>query len=107
MALHNPIEDAQRAAFERNPRGKQALDVARAFLQAPAEPGVGQGTQSPQARSIAQRSPAVSPVRRRPAGPAGGAASPLRTFLGGDETQNSELLSRVIQRMFPRLRGSV
>lgn len=108
MALHNPVEDAQRAAFGRNPRGRQALDVARAFLEAPDDDD--RIPRRPASSLPAQASPVAQQrafgqqgaVRRRPAplGAVPGQVSPIRTFLGGAGSIDRDLLNRVMQRVF-------
>ena len=125
MALHNPVEDAQRAAFERNPRGRQALDVARAFLQTPPEtkespvfspplisPEPGGPSLPAQASSVAgSRAFGQQGARQRRQRNPGGidpgpppSISPLRTLLGGSEQPNRDLLRRVMQRVFQNQR---
>ncbi len=126
MALHNPVEDAQREAFQRNPRGRQALDVARAFLEAPddddrvprrlpvqAAPIAGQRAFGRRGVVQQRRQPTVgaptpvpggAPVTARQSdgfGPGNVTApSPLRVFLGGSEQPNRDLLRRVMQKVF-------
>lgn len=125
MSLHNPVEDAQREAFQRNPRGRQALDVARAFLQAPddddrvsrrptslpgqAAPIAGQRAFGQQG-AVRRRQPTVgvpTPVTggvpvaaRQPGGfGPGNIVSPIDTFLREPAVPNRALLSNVMQRL--------
>ena len=111
MPTYNPVDDAQRTAFGRQPRGRQALDVARAFLQSPDLAGGTQGAQGtlpPQASPVAQQRGAT---QRRPApqarpggvGP-GNATSPITTFLTEPAMPDRALLNHVMQRVFPRRR---
>lgn len=107
MALHNPVEDAQREAFRRNPLNQQALDVAKSFLADPTGDGQ-EGTlptsASPIARDRSFGQQGATQRRQRNPGaiPPGSvtAPSPLRAFLGGSEQPNRDLLRRVMQRVF-------
>ena len=114
MALHNPVEDAQRAAFRRNPLSRQALDVAQSFLADPTGEGQGaaggtlpaQASPTAQSRAFGQQG-ATRRRQRNPGGiPPGNVItpveppSPIRAFLGGSEQPNRDLLRRVMQRVF-------